>query len=310
MLRSQIIAYCFPGVVRHPLLQHRSFSDKGSKSAAPPTSKNKRSRGPSTSRLMKASDLLRQFSKERFQQTKIQSSLAQPQTRDTQSSVYCPEVRTDEESLKAVVPVSKEKVVRDKGSVIKSRVLLKAVLAQAVESEKASAPVRSMQKLPDPEQLNLFSAGELRTSDSCTKPVENVPVNTVFDTVDELELSLLSTYSPPNQFDEWIQWTLDGKMWRFPIDNEQDSEELSVPFYEHVFFDKYLDKEQMKCGPVSAFLELVCDGLAQNPHFTVEEKREHLRWFREYFKDKLSTINASVLEELRLSKLEKKARSQ
>ncbi|VDP89550.1 unnamed protein product [Echinostoma caproni] len=85
--------------------------------------------------------------------------------------------------------------------------------------------------------------------------------------------------------------------------------ETNVPFHEHMFLDEHVDKALRKSPPVAAFLDLVCVGLAQNPHFTVEQKREHLRWYAEYFKDKLDSIDASVREELRLTELERKARA-
>ncbi|GAA54964.1 28S ribosomal protein S31 mitochondrial [Clonorchis sinensis] len=147
--------------------------------------------------------------------------------------------------------------------------------------------------------LNILACTETSAKEKSKCPV--------FDSLEVLELSLLSSI-PLNQFDEWLLWTQEGKMWRFPIDNEQDWEELSVPFHEHTFLEKHLDKELLKCGPLSIFLELVCHGLAQNPHFTVEQKREHLKWYSSYFKDKVPAIEASVEEEKRLTELERKAR--
>lgn len=45
--------------------------------------------------------------------------------------------------------------------------------------------------------------------------------NPIFDKVSALELHLLNSYVQKNQFDQWIEWTRAGKMWQFPIDNEQ-----------------------------------------------------------------------------------------
>lgn len=85
--------------------------------------------------------------------------------------------------------------------------------------------------------------------------------------------------------------------------------EKDIPFHEHIFLDRYIDKTHRASPPVAAFLDLVCAGLAQNPYFTVAQKREHLRWYAEYFKDKLDSVDASVREELRLVELERKARA-
>ncbi|OON15778.1 hypothetical protein X801_08415, partial [Opisthorchis viverrini] len=74
-------------------------------------------------------------------------------------------------------------------------------------------------RLPEPPKLNLF----VRDSSSlkaCTETsAEEMSKCPVFDSLEVLELSLLSSI-PLNQFDEWLQWTQEGKMWRFPIDNE------------------------------------------------------------------------------------------
>lgn len=37
----------------------------------------------------------------------------------------------------------------------------------------------------------------------------------------EKELQLAVTHPPANYFQQMIQWTEAGKIWRFPIDNEQ-----------------------------------------------------------------------------------------
>lgn len=48
-------------------------------------------------------------------------------------------------------------------------------------------------------------------------------------------------------------------------------------------------------GPIRHFMELVCVGLSKNPYMTVNEKKEHIAWFREYFaskQDLLKELNA------------------
>lgn len=37
----------------------------------------------------------------------------------------------------------------------------------------------------------------------------------------EKELELAVTHPPANGFQQMIQWTKQGKVWQFPIDNEQ-----------------------------------------------------------------------------------------
>lgn len=156
---------------------------------------------------------------------------------------------------------------------------------------------------PKPLDLHLFTGMEIskHNYDQLNHPTSRCPV---FDAINELEISLMCSSSPLNQFEEWLQWTAEGKMWKFPIDNEQDWEEQQVPFHEHVFLKKHVDQRLLNCRPLATFMDLVCHGLAQNPHFTVEQKLEHLRWYASYFEDKIPAIEATVRDEFRISELE------
>lgn len=49
----------------------------------------------------------------------------------------------------------------------------------------------------------------------------NVPQLKTWSTLEQRELKALTTYSPANIFQELILWTEQGKLWKFPIDNEQ-----------------------------------------------------------------------------------------
>lgn len=51
------------------------------------------------------------------------------------------------------------------------------------------------------------------------KPKENI--NATWQTLHERELRLAVTHPPTNYFQEMILWTEQGKLWKFPIDNEQ-----------------------------------------------------------------------------------------
>ncbi|CAH8290529.1 unnamed protein product [Heterobilharzia americana] len=170
-------------------------------------------------------------------------------------------------------------------------------------ANEMSATFSSFADLPVPADVEIFSAELVTLSDPC------VSLNPVFDTIQSLEASLLSCARPSNQFEEWLKWTIEKKMWNFPINNEQDwDSEMDVPFYEHVFLENHLDKKQLKCKPLASFLELVCNGLSKNPYFTVNEKKQHLEWFSKFFEDKISQIDASVREEEKMLNLEKVSR--
>jgi hypothetical protein len=43
------------------------------------------------------------------------------------------------------------------------------------------------------------------------------------------ELKTLVTHPPTNAFEEMIQWTEQGKLWKYPIDNEYGEYQLLVP---------------------------------------------------------------------------------
>ncbi|XP_077977292.1 uncharacterized protein LOC144432869 [Glandiceps talaboti] len=102
----------------------------------------------------------------------------------------------------------------------------------------------------------------------------------------EKELEAIATPPPKNGFEEMIQWTKEGKLWIYPIDNEQGlDEEKSVGFHEHVFLEHLL-KGFPKKGPLRHFMELVVTGLSKNAYITVQQKKDHVEWFRQYFKEK------------------------
>jgi len=109
-----------------------------------------------------------------------------------------------------------------------------------------------------------------------------------------------------------IQWTKDGILWKFPIDNEQGlfnnlhsernsiiffsidiGPEADIPFYEHVLLERHL-KDFPNSQLIRQFMELVCVGLGRNPYWTVEQKLEHINWFRTFFNDKMHIFNETV----------------
>lgn len=77
--------------------------------------------------------------------------------------------------------------------------------------------------------------------------------------------------------------SLADRVWKYPIDNEVCKiEEENTSFEEHVFLEYLLDDFPSK-GPVRRFMELVINGLQKNPFLTVEQKKERVRWFHDYF---------------------------
>lgn len=63
-------------------------------------------------------------------------------------------------------------------------------------------------------------------------------------------------------------------------------EEQNIHFSEHVFMERHLKGWCPTSGPIRHFMELVCVGLSKNPYMTVQEKVNHIMWYRDYFKSK------------------------
>ncbi|CAK7313680.1 28S ribosomal protein S31, mitochondrial [Vulpes lagopus] len=92
-----------------------------------------------------------------------------------------------------------------------------------------------------------------------------------------------------------IQWTKDGKLWEFPINNEAGFDDEGSEFHEHIFLDIHL-KDFPKQGPIRHFMELVTCGLSKNPYLSVKQKIEHVEWFRNYFSEKQDILKENDIE--------------
>jgi len=99
----------------------------------------------------------------------------------------------------------------------------------------------------------------------------------------ERELRILSTPSPRNALEEMVLLTKKGKLWHFPVDNEQGLDYSHDPFYNHVFLEHHLDPWCPKMGPVRHFMEVVCLGLSKNPYVSSQKKLDIILWFKDYF---------------------------
>ncbi|XP_008301456.1 small ribosomal subunit protein mS31 [Stegastes partitus] len=142
-------------------------------------------------------------------------------------------------------------------------------------------------------RLNIFSP---TTEDDAVQSTAAQP--TLWDMEFANNLSQVTNQAPRNGFEEMIQWTKEGKMWQYPVDNEAGlEEEASVSFHEHIFLEKHLEEGFPHQGPVRHFMELVVAGLSRNPYLTVQQKKGHISWFRDYFQQKeevLKEANADL----------------
>jgi len=149
--------------------------------------------------------------------------------------------------------------------------------------------------------INLFSSeplGIFKNFDS----KKDFPTLPTWDRLYEKSLQTAVTHPPKNIYEQMIIWTEQGKLWKFPINNEQGmDDENNVFFAEHVFLEPLIDEWCPKKGPIRHFMELVCVGLSKNPFLSVEEKKDHLNWFRQYFYEKnqlLSEVGAFEIKSL------------
>ncbi|XP_049447330.1 28S ribosomal protein S31, mitochondrial [Epinephelus fuscoguttatus] len=146
--------------------------------------------------------------------------------------------------------------------------------------------VRRRKNLFSGKRLNIFSPfpDEDKVESAIVRP-------TLWDMDFAHQLSLSADQTHRNGFEEMIQWTKEGKMWQYPISNEAGlEEEACVPFHEHIFLEKHLEEGFPRQGPVRHFMELVVAGLSRNPYLTVQQKKEHISWFRDYFHQKQEVL--------------------
>ncbi|CAN9501478.1 unnamed protein product [Ophioblennius macclurei] len=152
--------------------------------------------------------------------------------------------------------------------------------SRGITSELAS--VQRRRSLFSGKRLGIFSP---TTDEDSVESTDASP--TLWDVDFAHQMSLSINQSPRNGIEEMIQWTKEGKMWLYPINNEAGlEEEASVPFHEHIFLEKHLEEGFPRQGPVRHFMELVVTGLSRNPYLSVQQKKEHISWFRDYFSQK------------------------
>ncbi|NXQ31189.1 RT31 protein, partial [Alaudala cheleensis] len=129
-------------------------------------------------------------------------------------------------------------------------------------------------------RLNIFT----KASTESEHALKTVSSPTIWDLEFAKEVAAVTAQPPRNGFEEMIQWTKEGILWEFPIDNEVGMED-DAEFHEHIFLDKHL-KGFPKEGPIRHFMELVICGLSKNPYLSVKQKVEHIEWFQKYFEEK------------------------
>jgi len=150
------------------------------------------------------------------------------------------------------------------------------------------------------ERLNIFDPSFMK------KPSErdSLELETSAQTSDNLQsawnllmhkdISTLFETPTRNGFEEMIKLTNQGKLWKFPIENEQGlAEEDTVPFHDHVFLEKFT-KDFPKHPRIQTFMEVVCIGLSKNHKLTFTKKLAHLQMLKQYFEERFDLLKTSA----------------
>lgn len=117
--------------------------------------------------------------------------------------------------------------------------------------------------------------------DGKTSTKETLPSLKLLEGEDMELLEKQKSLDQRNDFVTLIE--MSDKQWKFPVDNELCKvEEKGVEFEEHVFLSHLLDNFPKK-GPVRRFMELIVNGLEQNPYMSLDQKKKQVMWFEEYF---------------------------
>jgi len=147
------------------------------------------------------------------------------------------------------------------------------------------------------ERLNIFDVEKINEK----KLQEGTPAAVSYPIYEERKAELIKIALgglSRNAFEDQIEMTKQGKLWNFPVDNEQDMhDERKFAFHEHVFLERHLAGRFPATGPVRRFMELVCVGLSKNPFLTVPEKMAHIQWYSDYFIEKQDILARELGEE-------------
>uniref|UniRef100_F7FX49 Small ribosomal subunit protein mS31 n=1 Tax=Macaca mulatta TaxID=9544 RepID=F7FX49_MACMU len=147
---------------------------------------------------------------------------------------------------------------------------------------------------------NIFSGKRLHIFDmtAVTKEAPETDASpSLWDVEFAKQLATVDGQLLQNGFEELIQWTKEGKLWEFPINNEAGFDDDGSEFHEHIFLEKHLESFP-KQGPIRHFMELVTCGLSKNPYLSVKQKVEHIEWFRNYFNEKKDILQESNIHAL------------
>nr|XP_022293374.1 uncharacterized protein LOC111103991 isoform X2 [Crassostrea virginica] len=211
-------------------------------------------------------------------------------------------ISTNKKDLVKLVPKAKIRKPAERKRFNDERQELVYLVREALDKRE----ITDTQEIDIPEDFSFSKVKPLNiwTKEDLKKPEHEDPTDNLWYQLDkqgkEIHKLNVPTY---NGFDDMIRLTKEGKMWHYPIDNEQGmEEEQAVSFADHVFFDDLLE-DFPSSGPIRTFMEQVTVGLSQNPNLSVEEKREHIEWYKNYFQQKAEALKDTLGENVELKTL-------
>nr|XP_022293457.1 uncharacterized protein LOC111104044 isoform X2 [Crassostrea virginica] len=211
-------------------------------------------------------------------------------------------ISTNKKDLVKLVPKAKIRKPAERKRFNDERQELVYLVREALDKRE----ITDTQEIDIPEDFSFSKVKPLNiwTKEDLKKPEREDPTDNLWYQLDkqgkEIHKLNVPTY---NGFDDMIRLTKEGKMWHYPIDNEQGmEEEQAVSFADHVFFDDLLE-DFPSSGPIRTFMEQVTVGLSQNPNLSVEEKREHIEWYKNYFQQKAEALKDTLGENVELKTL-------
>lgn len=152
-------------------------------------------------------------------------------------------------------------------------------------------PSRLPDAVPTTSTLNFFKTTSQKKSS-----------NKLWSELEKEELKLIHEKPVKNGFQEMINWTNEGKLWKYPINNEDGLEHLkNEKFDEHVFFDDLIEQSPDK-QPIREFMSDAALGLSKNAFMTAERKRSYLQWYNDYFNENKDLVDTLVDEDEQLTK--------
>uniref|UniRef100_A0A2R9AH14 Small ribosomal subunit protein mS31 n=1 Tax=Pan paniscus TaxID=9597 RepID=A0A2R9AH14_PANPA len=189
--------------------------------------------------------------------------------------------------------ISDMKVARSATARVRSRPELRIQFDEGYDNYPGQEKTDDLKK-----RKNIFTGKRLNIFDMMAVTKEAPETDTspsLWDVEFAKQLATVNEQPLQNGFEELIQWTKEGKLWEFPINNEAGFDDDGSEFHEHIFLEKHLESFP-KQGPIRHFMELVTCGLSKNPYLSVKQKVEHIEWFRNYFNEKKDILKESNIQ--------------